>query len=170
MNGIAFSDAQDIWWLETVGGHHWIARRVPEDHYVTMPNQLGIDSFDLDDAERPGRDHLASPDLRAFLSDHHQDLTQRDGADQSSSVFDPPAYDLVVHTEDAHAYVAAVVWHVVRTVYPCCQVLDGGCRCATFASAALHRSRRPDRPPTRQDCNDVLSSHYQGTVYDPYSV
>lgn len=30
MNGIAFSDEQDI------------ARRVPEDYYVTMPNQLGV--------------------------------------------------------------------------------------------------------------------------------
>ena len=34
MNGIAFSDADEIWWLETVGGHHWIARRVPDDCYV----------------------------------------------------------------------------------------------------------------------------------------
>lgn len=51
MNGVAFADAADeIWWLETVGGHHWIARRVPDDVYVTMPNQLGIDSFDVEDA------------------------------------------------------------------------------------------------------------------------
>ena len=48
MNGIAFSDVDEIWWLETVGGHHWIARRVPDDCYVTMPNQLGIDELDLD--------------------------------------------------------------------------------------------------------------------------
>lgn len=36
--------------METIGGHHWIARRVPDDAYVVMPNQLGIDAFDLDDA------------------------------------------------------------------------------------------------------------------------
>ena len=41
MNGIAFQDAEEIWWLETIGGHHWIARRVPDDVYVVMPNQLG---------------------------------------------------------------------------------------------------------------------------------
>ena len=28
-NGIAFSDQEEIWWLETIGGHHWIAARVP---------------------------------------------------------------------------------------------------------------------------------------------
>ena len=37
MNGIAFSDKNEIWWLETIGGHHWIARRVDvykrQDHY-----------------------------------------------------------------------------------------------------------------------------------------
>lgn len=48
MNGVAFSDADEIWWMETVGGHHWIAKRVPDEAYVTMPNQLGIDEFDLD--------------------------------------------------------------------------------------------------------------------------
>ena len=24
MNGIAFQDENEIWWLETIGGHHWI--------------------------------------------------------------------------------------------------------------------------------------------------
>ncbi len=31
-------------------GHHWIAKKVPDDAYVVMPNQLGIDDFDLTDA------------------------------------------------------------------------------------------------------------------------
>ena len=30
-NGIAFQDADEIWWLETIGGHHWMARKVPDD-------------------------------------------------------------------------------------------------------------------------------------------
>ena len=42
MNGIAFQDVNEIWWLETIGGHHWMARRVPDDSYVVMPNQLGM--------------------------------------------------------------------------------------------------------------------------------
>lgn len=50
MNGIAFQDAEEIWWLETIGGHHWMARKVPDDVYVIMPNQLGIDQFNLEDA------------------------------------------------------------------------------------------------------------------------
>ena len=65
MNGVAFSDLDEIWWLETVGGHHWIAKRVPDDCYVTMPNQLGIDEFDLEDALGERENHMCSADLRS---------------------------------------------------------------------------------------------------------
>ena len=62
MNGIAFQDVDEIWWLETIGGHHWMARRVPDDSYVVMPNQLGIDAFDLDDAFGAQENYLCSAD------------------------------------------------------------------------------------------------------------
>ncbi|MBM6866987.1 C69 family dipeptidase [Collinsella tanakaei] len=75
MNGIAFSDADEIWWLETIGGHHWIAKRVPDDAYVTMPNQLGIDYFDLADAEGEQAEHMASEDLREWMDANHLNLT-----------------------------------------------------------------------------------------------
>ncbi len=32
------------------GGNHWIARRVPDDVYVSNANQFGMDEFDLEDA------------------------------------------------------------------------------------------------------------------------
>ena len=47
-NGIAFADTEEIWWLKTIGGHNWIARRVPDDAYVTNPNQLGIDHYEFE--------------------------------------------------------------------------------------------------------------------------
>ena len=168
MNGIAFSDEQDIWWLETVGGHHWIARRVPEDHYVTMPNQLGIDSFDLDDAEGPGHDHLASPDLREFLRAHHLDLTQRDVEDAAPSVFNPrEAFGS--HTEHDHVYNSPRAWYMQRTLNPTSEDWDAGLLGASPDSDDLPWSRRPERLLTVEDVKDVLSSHYQGTIFDPYS-
>ena len=74
MNGVAFSDVDEIWWLETVGGHHWIAKRVPDEAYVTMPNQLGIDEFDLDDALGNQEEHMCSADLGEFIERNHLDL------------------------------------------------------------------------------------------------
>lgn len=70
-NGVAFSDKHDIWWLETIGGHHWIARRVPDDAYVTNPNQFGIDHFEFNNPE----DYLCSADLKDFIDTYHLDLT-----------------------------------------------------------------------------------------------
>ena len=75
MNGIAFQDVDEIWWLETIGGHHWMARRVPDDVYVVMPNQLGIDAFDLEDAFGEQNEFLCSADLRQFLAENHLDLS-----------------------------------------------------------------------------------------------
>ena len=37
-NGMGFQDENEVWWLETIGGHHWIAKRVPDDSYVVGPN------------------------------------------------------------------------------------------------------------------------------------
>ena len=70
-NGIAFADTEEIWWLKTIGGHNWIARRVPDDAYVTNPNQLGIDHYEFENSD----DYLASPDIRDFINKHHLDLT-----------------------------------------------------------------------------------------------
>lgn len=74
-NGIAFGDSNDIWWLETIGGHHWIARRVPDDSYVMMPNQFGLDRFDFDDAYGEQKENLCSSDLKDFVSRYHLDLS-----------------------------------------------------------------------------------------------
>ena len=35
MNGIAFQDQNEIWWLETIGGHHWIAKKVPDVNSIS---------------------------------------------------------------------------------------------------------------------------------------
>ena len=96
MNGIAFSDVDEIWWLETVGGHHWIAKRVPDDMYVTMPNQLGIDWFDLGDAEGEQLEHMASPDLRSWMADNHLDLTLRG----EYAFFSEDEYELIEDGDD----------------------------------------------------------------------
>lgn len=72
MNGIGFSDKNEIWWLETIGGHHWIAKRVPDDEYVIMPNQQGISEFDLEDALTSQKEYMCSKDMQTFIEKNHQ--------------------------------------------------------------------------------------------------
>ncbi|MDN6428952.1 MAG: C69 family dipeptidase, partial [Propionibacterium sp.] len=160
-NGVAFSDADEIWWLETVGGHHWIARRVPDDAYVTMPNQLGIDSFDLDDALGEGREHLASADLREFIADNHLDVSL-------DSVLNPrDAFGS--HSDSDHVYNTPRAWYMQRTLNPHSGEWDGPDPRYTPSSDDLPWARIPERHITIEDIKYVLSSHYQGTVFDPYS-
>lgn len=161
MNGVAFSDSHEIWWLETVGGHHWIARRVPDDAYVTMPNQLGIDSFDLDDAEGEGRQHLASADLRSFVADNFLDL--------SLDAHLNPRDAFGSHSDADHVYNTPRAWYMQRTLNPHNEDFTGQCPRLTPFSDDIPWSRVPERKLTLEDVKYVLSSHYQGTVYDPYA-
>ena len=64
--------------METIGGHHWIARRIPDDCYAVVPNQLGIDSLDLTDAFGEKKENLCSSDLISFIQDHHLDLSMEE--------------------------------------------------------------------------------------------
>ena len=86
MNGIAFQDENEIWWLETIGGHNWIAKRVPDNEYVVMPNQLGTDSFDLEDAYGEQKNFLCSADLKEFIETYHLNLSM-DGSLNPRDVF-----------------------------------------------------------------------------------
>jgi dipeptidase len=163
MNGIAFSDADEIWWLETVGGHHWIAKRVPDDSYVTMPNQLGIDEFDLRDALGEQVEHMCSPDLAEFMERHHLDLTLG-GED---GVFNPrDAFGS--HSDADHVYNTPRAWSMQRFLNPRVNFWDGQDADFRPEDDDIPWSRVPERKVTIEDVKYVLSLHYQGTPYDPY--
>ncbi|KFI63241.1 C69 family dipeptidase [Bifidobacterium cuniculi] len=162
MNGIAFSDVNEIWWLETVGGHHWIARRVPDDSYVTMPNQLGIDEFDLDDAMNDQIDHMCSPDLPAFIAENHLDLSV-----EGLSAFDPRSA-FGSHSDSDHVYNTPRAWVMQRFLNPYDEVWDGPDADHKPTGDDIPWARQPERKITIEDVKYVLSSHYQGTPYDPY--
>lgn len=164
MNGIAFSDVDEIWWLETIGGHHWIAKRVPDDSYVTMPNQLGIDEFDLDDALGGQTDHMCSSDLREFIEENHLDL-----AVESASPFNPrDAFGS--HSDSDHVYNTPRAWWMQRFLNPYDEIWDGPDADHAPTADNIPWCRQPERRITVEDVKYVLSSHYQGTPYDPYGV
>ena len=77
MNGIAFQDEDEIWWFETIGGHNWIAKKVPDDTYVVMPNQLGMDFFDFEDAYGEQAEHMCSLTLKTLVEENHLDRRKK---------------------------------------------------------------------------------------------
>ena len=161
MNGIAFQDVDEIWWLETIGGHHWMARRVPDDVYVVMPNQLGIDAFDLEDAFGAQNEFLCSADLREFIAQNHLDLST-DGVLNPRDAFGS-------HDDADHVYNTPRAWYMLRTLNPNTFVWDGPDADYTPRSDDLPWCMNPEKKLTPEDVKYVLSSHYQGTPYDPYA-
>ena len=159
-NGIAFNDENEVWWMETIGGHHWIARRVPDDRVVIMPNQFGLDNFDFDDAFGEKKEHLCSADLKRFVEENHLAL------DQEAS-FDP-RLAFGSHADSDHIYNTPRAWYMARYFMPTAFVWNGENADFTPESDDLPWSLVPERKVTPEDIKYLLSSHYQGTPYDPY--
>jgi dipeptidase len=149
-----------------------------QSYTQAIPNQLGIDHLDLDDAEGAGRDYLASPDLRRWMAAHHLDVTLRRASTAgfaaasisgapSDGVFNPrEAFGS--HSDADHVYNTPRAWFMQRTLNPSDGEYDGPAARYRPDSDDLPWSRRPERKLTIEDVKDVLSSHYQGTEYDPY--
>lgn len=172
-NGMAFADADEIWWLETIGGHHWMARKVPDEAYVVMPNQLGIDKFDLEKALRDQEkyrcpceeyadlEYMCSADLKEFISKNHLDLSM-DGVLNPRDAFGS-------HDDSDHVYNTPRAWYMLRNLNPKTKIWDGVNAEFTPYSDDLPWCMIPEKKITVEDVKYVLSSHYQGTSYDPYA-
>ena len=161
MNGIAFQDLDEIWWLETIGGHHWIARRVPDDAYVVMPNQLGIDYFDIEDGLGQQKDFMCSADLAEFIEKNHLDLSL-DGDFNPRDAFGS-------HDDSDHVYNTPRAWYMERYLNPNSAKWDGPDADFTPFSDDIPWCVVPEKKVTVEDVKYVLSAHFQGTPYDPYA-
>ena len=160
-NGIAFNDHDEIWWMETIGGHHWMARRVKDEEYAVMPNQLGIDAFDFDDAYGAQKEYMCSKDLKEFVEKYHLDVSQGD-------TFDPRG--TFGSRDDAdHVYNTPRAWFMLRYFNPRTFTWDGEDADYRPMDDDLPWSLVPEKKITPEDVKYVLSSHYQGTPYDPYT-
>lgn len=160
-NGIAFNDKDEVWWLETIGGHHWMARRVPDDMVVIAPNQFGMDAFDLEDAFGEKRAHLCSKDLREFIAENHLDLNQ-------NSAFNPRDV-FGSHTDMDHVYNTPRAWFMGRYLTPRSHSWDGPDAEFSPESDDIPWALVPDRKLAAEDVKYMISGHYQGTPYNPYS-
>ena len=159
-NGIAINDVNEVWWLETIGGHHWMARRIPDDQVVIAPNQFAMDAFDLKDAFAKQAANLCSEDLEEFIRENHLDLNQ-DGTFNPRNIFGS-CRDM------DHVYNTPRAWFMGRYLTPVSHRWEGPEAEFTPESNNIPWGLRPDRKVAPEDVQYLLSSHYQGTDYDPY--
>ena len=160
-NGIAFNDEKEIWWMETIGGHHWIARRVGDDECVVMPNQFGLDRFDFADAFGEGKENLCSADLQSFIAENHLD-TGNDGVFNPRNCFGS-------HSDADHVYNTPRAWFMGKTLCPTRYRWEGENPDFTPRSDNIPWAFVPEHKVTVEDVKYILSSYYQGTPYNPYT-
>ena len=180
-NGIIISDVDEIWYVETIGGHHWIARRVPDDKCAIIPNQLGIDDFDLADAFGEQREYLCSADLREFMATHHLDRTMgtpvsSNGRHAHSAGFGTtvalptrfnPRKAFGTATPKDHIYNTPRAWYMQRRLNPS-EDWDSPAARYTPESDDIPWCRAPENKVTVEDIDFLMSSHFEGTPFDPY--
>ncbi len=159
-NGIAFNDEKEIWWLETIGGHHWMARRVKDEEVVIMPNQFGMDHFDLEDALGAQKENMCSADLKEFIAENDLDLNN-DGVFNPRRIFGS-------RTDSDHVYNTPRAWFMGRYLNPTKYKWDGENADFTPESDNIPWSLIPEQKVTAEDVKYLLSSYYQGTPYNPY--
>lgn len=159
-NGMAFADADEIWWMETIGGHHWIAKKVPDDRVVINPNQFGMDNFDFEDAYGQQKNHLCSKDLKEFVEKYH--LALDTGRDFN------PRLAFGSHSDQDHIYNTPRAWYMARYFLPRTYKWDGDNADYTPLSDDIPWSFVPEHKVTIEDVRYLLGSYYQGTPYNPY--
>lgn len=167
MNGIGFQDVDEIWWFESVGGHHWMARRVPDDCYVVNPNQQGIDSLDLADALGEGKENLCSADMIDFIRENHLDLVGDAPISEQTDFDTRSAFGS--HSDSDHSYNTPRAWFMERYFNPSTFKWDGVDADYKPDSDDLPWCLIPEKRITVEDIKYILSSYYQGTEFNPYA-
>ncbi len=160
-NGIAFNDGNEIWWVETIGGHHFIAKKVPDDVYVVMPNQFGLDNFDFVDAFSDQKENICSKDLKEFIEENHLNLNMDDKFN--------PRLAFGSHSDSDHVYNTPRAWYMLRYFNPRSYKWDADNADFNPESDDLPWMMKPERKITIEDVKYILGSYYQGTPFNPYS-
>lgn len=155
-NGMAFIDEEEIWYMESIGGHHWAARRIPDDCFVIAPNRLNLDWFDFDDPNVLYCKDLPDFIERYRLNPDHHGLNLRHAlgsADWKDICYNNPRewYVLKHLADTSRPYVADQPF-----------VDDPDYADQPFLNY-------PKRKLSIEDVKWALSSHYEETPYDPYS-
>ena len=144
-NGILFADRNEAWYMEIGSGHHYVARRIPDDSYAVVANQLAIEEIDFDDQDN----FITSPGIQEFVYQNH--LWPQDKPFNFRRIFG-------THDDSDLAYNTPRVWSGQKLLTPSIE--------QDPESFELPFLRKPDHPIAIEEAQRVLSDHFNGTQYD----
>ncbi len=145
-NSVLFSDKDNVWYMEIVTGHHWVAQRIPDDAYAVAANQVAIQQVDFTDT-----DNFAwSAGIQEFVEEHHLN-TDKSGWN-FRHIFG------TMNEKDRH-YNTPRVWYAHHILNP--EVPEEP------ESAELPFIMTTDHKISVEDIAQILGSHYNETRFDP---
>lgn len=147
-NGVLFSDKDEVWYMEIVTGHHWVAQRIPDDAYAIAANQVAIQQVDFDDPDN----FMYSDGIQAFVEKYHLNTNHK--GFNFRRIFGTD------NEKDRH-YNTPRVWFGQRYLNP--EIAQSP------TSSDLPFICRTDKKISVEDVEYILGSHYNETEYDPLS-
>lgn len=146
--GVGFVDQEEIWYLESIAGHRFIAWRVMDDVYFASANQSRLRQF------QPEKEScIASSDLMRFACQHGLWSSSRKDA------FDVcKAYGRDALVDKTYNYPR--LYEIQKRLSPSVKNNINRNHFPVFAHA--------DRPITMEQVKSIFRNHYDGTEYDPY--
>ncbi|GAK48300.1 dipeptidase [Secundilactobacillus oryzae JCM 18671] len=145
-NGVLFSDKDEVWYMEIVTGHHWVAQRIPDDAYAITANQVAIQEVDFTDPIN----FKFSEGIQNFVESHHLN------PDQSGWNF---RHIFGTSNEKDRHYNTPRVWFGQRYLNPEIEQVPD----SNDLPFICHTSKKI----SVEDIEYILSSHYNETEYDP---
>ncbi|KRK78906.1 C69 family dipeptidase [Companilactobacillus nodensis] len=145
-NGIQFNDHNEVWYMEIVTGHQWVAVRIPDDCYAVAANQIAIEDIDFNDPEN----YMWADGIQEFVEENG--LNPDEGRWDFRHIFG-------TDTEKDHHYNTPRVWFAQRYLNPSIE--------QDPESPELPFIRKAERKISVEDIQYILKSHYNETKYDP---
>lgn len=144
-NSILLADENEVWYMELATGHHWVAQRIPDDAYAVCANRISIQEVDF-----ASDSFMASENIQAFVTENR--------LNPCPDTFDFRRIFGTYTQQDVH-YNAPRVWFGQRYLTPEIEQQP--------EDLDLPFIRRANRLIGIDDVAYLLSSHYNGTIYDP---
>lgn len=145
-NSVLFSDKDEVWYMEIVTGHHYVAQRIPDDAYVITANQVAIQQVDFTDA----KNFIWSEGIQEFVALNH--------LNPDAEGFNFRHIFGTSNEKDRH-YNTPRVWYGQRYFNP--EIVQDP------ESSELPFICYTDHKISVDDIEYLLGSHYQETEFDP---
>ncbi|WP_412990467.1 C69 family dipeptidase [Pediococcus siamensis] len=145
-NSVLFSDKDEVWYMEIVTGHYWVAQRIPDDAYAVAANEVAIQQVDFDDPDN----FMWAEGIQNFVTTHHLNV------DQTGWNF---RHIFGTFNEKDRHYNTPRVWYAQKFLNPEIE--------QDPESGELPFICRTNHKISVEDVEFILGSHYNETRFDP---